>query len=94
MTGGIKISWQHERELYLTLRSSNDSNLKKKYYKTYCNTLSKAAKKLQCNRIISNSNNKIKHTWGTIKSVTGRKINNADKVFKCWIIIIQLINIH
>jgi hypothetical protein len=62
MTGGIKISCQHKRQLYLTLRNSNDPNLKY-YYKTYCKILAnvvKAAKNLQYNRLISNSSNKMK----------------------------------
>jgi hypothetical protein len=53
MTHGIKISCQHKRELYLTLRNSNDPNLKC-YYKIYCKILSnviKAAKNLHYNRV-------------------------------------------
>jgi hypothetical protein len=38
MTHGIKISC-HKRELYVTLRNSNDPSLKH-YYKIYCKILS------------------------------------------------------
>jgi hypothetical protein len=41
----------------------------------------KAAKDLYYNRLISNSNNKMKTTWSIIKSVIGRKINNAGIQF-------------
>jgi hypothetical protein len=83
MTCGIKISCQHKRELYLTLRNSNDPDLKR-YYKIYCKILSiviKAAKKLHYNRLISNSNNKLKTTWNIIKSATGRKYNDVGIQF-------------
>jgi hypothetical protein len=79
MTGGIKISCQHKRELYLTLRNSDDPNLKC-YYKTYCKIFSnviKAANNVYYNRLISNSNNKMKASWSIIKSVKGRTINNV-----------------
>jgi lipoate-protein ligase A len=75
MAHGIKISCRHKRELCVTLMNSNDPNLKH-YYKIYCKILSdviKAAKKLHYNRLISNSNNKMKTTWSIIKSVTGKK---------------------
>jgi hypothetical protein len=83
MTRGIRVSCQHKRELYVTLRNSNDPSLKY-YYKTYCKILSsiiKAAKDLHYNRLISNSNNKVTTTWSIIKSVTGRKINKAGIQF-------------
>lgn len=79
MTRGIKMSCCNKREPYLTLRNSNDPNLKG-YYKTYCKILSniiRAAKKLYYNRLIYNSHNKRKTTWNIIKTVTGRKFNNA-----------------
>lgn len=79
MTRGIKISCCNKRELYLTLRNSNDPKLKC-CYKMCCKILSnviRAAKKLYYNRLISNSNNKRKTTWNIIKTVTGRKFNNA-----------------
>ena len=56
----------------------------KYYYKTYCNILAsiiKGAKNLHYNQLISNSSNKMKPTWGIIKSDTGRKINNAGIQF-------------
>jgi hypothetical protein len=36
---------------------------------------------LHYNKLISNSNNKMKTTWKVIKSITGRKINNIDIQF-------------
>jgi exonuclease III len=67
ITCGMKISCQHKRELYLTLRNSNNPYLKC-YYKTYCKILSnviKAAKRLHYNTLISNSTTKMK-TTGTL----------------------------
>jgi hypothetical protein len=83
MTCGINISCQHKRELYLTLRKSNNPDLKC-YYKTYCKILSSviiAAKKLHYNRLISNSNNEMKTTGNIIKSATGRKSNDVGIQF-------------
>jgi hypothetical protein len=77
MTHGTKIPCCRKRELYLTLRNSNNPNLNH-YYKMYCKILSK---KLHYNRLISNSNNKMKITWRIIKSETGEKTNNAGIQF-------------
>jgi hypothetical protein len=47
-----------------------------RYYKKYCKILSdiiKLAKKHYYNKLITNSNNKIKTTWGIIRSVTNAK---------------------
>jgi hypothetical protein len=83
MTSGIETSCQHKRALCLTHRNNNDPNLKY-YYKPHCKILSnviKTAKTLYYNTLISNSNNKMKTAWNIIKSVTGRKINNAGMQF-------------
>ena len=66
---GIKISSKHKRDLYLLCRSTNNPTLKN-YYKTYCRILSdviKTAKKLYCNKLITDSNNKAKFTWNIVK---------------------------
>jgi hypothetical protein len=79
MTKGIRVSCQHKRDLYATLRNNNDPNLKY-HYKNYCNILSsviKAAKNLHYSRLIANSNNKAKATWSVIKAISGRNNNKA-----------------
>jgi hypothetical protein len=69
ITTGIKISSQHKRDLYLICGSTKDPKLKS-YYKTYCRILSeviKMAKILHYNKLIINSNNKLKTIWNTVK---------------------------
>jgi hypothetical protein len=63
-----------EKEPFLLCRHSNNTNLKT-YYKRYCKILSNViltAKKLQYNRIILNSNNKIATTWKIINYENGK----------------------
>jgi len=72
ITTGIKTSCQHEGELYLISRESNNSKLKA-HYKSFCLILSKiikGAKQLYYNNKISKSNNKINATWDIIKTET------------------------
>jgi len=68
-TPEIIISSQHNRELYLLCRSTKDSKLNN-YYKKYCRILSdviKTAKKRYYNKVLINSNNKLKTSWHTIQ---------------------------
>jgi hypothetical protein len=83
MTKGIKVSCQHKRDIYTTIRNNNDLHLKA-YYKNSCKILSRVittAKKLHYNGLISNSNNKVKATWKVIRSISGRNNNKADIQF-------------
>jgi hypothetical protein len=41
----------------------------------------RAGKNLHYNRLVSNSNNKVKATWSVIKSISGRSNNKADIQF-------------
>jgi hypothetical protein len=78
ITTGIKILSQHRRDLYLICRSTKDPKLKS-YYKTYCRILSevmKMAKKLHYNKLIINSNNKLKIMWDIVKMETKKKSND------------------
>ena len=79
ITTGIKISSQHKRELYLLCRDKKNPNLRN-YYKKYCRILTKViktAKKLHYNKLIINSNNKVKTMWNTVKTET-QKINKDE----------------
>ena len=79
ITTGIKISSQHKRELYLLCRDTKNPNLRN-YYKKYCRILTevtKTAKKLHYNKLIINSNNKVKTMWNTVKTET-QKINKDE----------------
>ncbi|PNF33656.1 hypothetical protein B7P43_G12345 [Cryptotermes secundus] len=78
ITLGIKISCRRKWELYLLYRNNNDANFKN-YYKLYCRTISNvinAAKRLHYDRLIVNSENKMKTTWNIVKSVTGKRSGN------------------
>jgi hypothetical protein len=76
ITTGIKISSQHKRDLHLLCRDTKDPKLKS-YYKTYCRTLSeviKTAKKLHYNKLLTNSNNKMKTMWNMLKLKPPQKV--------------------
>jgi hypothetical protein len=83
MTRGIRISCHTKRELYLSMKTNSNPNLKS-YFKTYSKVLSnviRAAKNLYYNGLILNSINKTKTTWDIIKMVTGKRINNTEVHF-------------
>jgi len=78
ITTGIKTSCQHQKELYLISRDSNNSKLKE-HHKSYCLILSKvikAAKQLYYNNKTLKSNNKIKTTCDIIKMETYKNRTN------------------
>jgi hypothetical protein len=80
ITPGIKISCHRKRELYSWYRNTNDIHFKN-YYKLYCKILSRvinAAKRLHYDRLIVNSDNKMKTTWNIVKSVTGKRSWNKS----------------
>ena len=68
ITKGIRVSCNRKKKLFLLYRLINNHRLKI-FYKKYCKILSKvilAAKWVHYNRIISNSEKKIKSTWKII----------------------------
>jgi hypothetical protein len=65
ITSGIRTSCKCKRDLFLFCGNSYDAKLEN-YYKTYCKILSKVikeAKKYHFNRLIKNSDNKMKTIW-------------------------------
>jgi len=75
ITTGIKISSQHKRDLYLLCRDTKHPKLRN-YYTSYRRILTKVikiAKKLYHNKLITNSNNKIKTMWNIVKTETQKK---------------------
>jgi Notch-like protein len=78
ITKGIRISFGHKRELHVLSRNTDNPELLR-YYKKYCKMLSdiKLAKKHYYNKLIINSKNKVKTTWGIIKSVTNAKSSKS-----------------
>jgi len=79
ITTGIKTSCQHKRDLYLLCRGTKIPKFSS-YYKTYCKILTeviKTAKELHYNKLITNSNNRVKTTWNIVKTET-QKIRNDE----------------
>jgi hypothetical protein len=75
ITNGTRTSCARKRELYV-LSGTTDNPELLRYYKIYCKILSdiiKLAKKHYYNKLIINSKNKVKTTWGIIKSLTNIK---------------------
>ena len=73
ITIGIKTSCKRKRELFISLRNSNNLALKQ-YYKKYCKILGKVikeAKRMTISKRISKSNNKSKTTWNIINDLLG-----------------------
>ena len=72
ITTGIKISCQHKRDLYLLCRGTKNPKFSS-YNKKYCKILTeviKTARKLHYNKLITNSNNKVKTMWNIVKTDT------------------------
>jgi len=71
-TLGIRTSCKRKRDFFLFCRNSSDTKLEN-YYKTYCKILSKVikdAKKYHFNRLIENSDNKMKTIWDIAELLT------------------------
>jgi hypothetical protein len=69
----IKCCFQTDQSLIN--RNCKNPNIKN-YYKAYCKLLSRSSietKRSYYDKLISNSNNKIKHTWNIVKAIKGRK---------------------
>ena len=76
------MSCKRKRELFNLWRQTSDENLKI-YYKKYCKILSNvilSAKKLHCNRLILNSNNKMATTWKIINHENGKPSPSTNTV--------------
>ena len=72
----IKISSQNRKDLHVLCRSNKGTKLKKNY-ETYSRILSdviKIVKKLSYNKFITNSNNKAKTTWDSVKTEIKKKV--------------------
>jgi len=80
ITGGIKISCQNKRILYMRCRGSNDTNLRL-WYKSYCKILTDiiktAKKKKYYVELIFKSKNKTKTTWKIIKKEIVKNCQNS-----------------
>jgi len=74
ITSGIITSCRHKRELYNKLQNNNNATLTS-YYKDYSKILTKviqAAKRMEYDKLILNSRDKAKTTWGIINKESGR----------------------
>jgi hypothetical protein len=71
----IKIKCNIKRYLYLICRNSDDPNIKS-FYKAYCKSLARdilKTKRSYYDKLISDSNYRIKSSWNIVKVLTGRK---------------------
>jgi hypothetical protein len=67
---------KHKRELYKELQNNNNNATLTSYYSNYSNILSmviRKAKIIEHDKLILNSHNKFKTTWGVINKESGRK---------------------
>jgi hypothetical protein len=82
ITSGIIKSCKHKREIYKELRNNNKNNtVLRTYYRNYSKILTaviKKAKRMEYDKCILNSHNKIKTTWGIIKKEVGRNTNKVE----------------
>jgi hypothetical protein len=70
----------HKRELYKKLQYSNNP-ITTLYYKNYSKILAaviRKAKRMEYDKLISTSHNKIKTTWNIINTESGRKKNSNE----------------
>ena len=80
ITKGIKTSCIQKRKLYFAYRNSTNPHIKR-YYKHYCNILSKVikeAKKCHYDNQIKNFTNKNKTTWSTVNKETHRETHSTN----------------
>ena len=71
---GIITSRKHKRELCKELQNNNNASLAP-YYRGYSKILSmviRKAKRMEHDKLILNSHNKVKTTWGVINKESGR----------------------
>jgi hypothetical protein len=74
ITPGIITSCKHKRELYTGLQKNNNATLAS-YYTDYSKILSmviRKAKTIEYDKLILNSHNKVKTTWGIINKLSGK----------------------
>jgi len=74
ITPGIITFCKHKRELYKELQNNNNANLAS-YYRDYAKILSmviRKAKVTEHDKLILNSHNKVKTTWGIINKESRR----------------------
>jgi hypothetical protein len=74
ITPRIITSCKHKRELHKELQNNNNATLAS-YYRDYCKILSmviRKAKKMEHDKLILNSHNKVKTTWDIVNKESGR----------------------
>ena len=78
ITSGIETSSKHKKVLCIELRNNTNPTLRK-YFKDYCQILSKVikeAKGMECDRHISNSNYVMRNSWKLINKELGKDHKN------------------
>ena len=80
ITPGIITSCKHKRELYKKLQNNNNATLAS-YYRDYSKILSmviRKAKRMEHDKLILNSHNKVKTTWDIINKESGRNKKRSE----------------
>ena len=80
ITPGVITSCKYKRELYKELQNNNNNATLASYYRDYSNILSmviRKAKIIEHDKLILNSHNEVKTTWGIINKESKR--NNKKK---------------
>jgi hypothetical protein len=81
ITPGIVTSCKHKGELYKELKNTNNT-IVASYYRDYCKILFmviKETKGIEHDKLIINSHNEIKTTWGIINEENGRCKKRCEK---------------
>ena len=76
----IITSCKHKRELYKELQNNNNTTLTS-YYRDFSEIVSmviRKAKRIEYDKLILNSHNKVKTTWGIINKESGRNNKRSE----------------
>ena len=79
ITSGIKASCRHIKELYIEFRKTTKNPTLRKYYKGYCQILSKVikgAKRLEYDKHVLKSDNLMRTSWKLINKELGKDNKN------------------
>ena len=80
ITPGIITSCKHKRELYKELQNNNNGTLASYYrgYSKILSTVNRKTKRMEHDKLILNSHNKVKTTWGIINKEFGRNKKRSE----------------
>jgi hypothetical protein len=82
ITPGIITSYKRKRELYKEIKNNNNATLDY-YYRDHAKILSmviRQAKITENDKLVLNSRNKVKTTWGVINKESGKKNKKRSEI--------------